>query len=80
MRIVCMLCFIPLPFHQIDIRSELVNPPETNKFGKAEIVNEHMHSQISHHMVDEHYINDICVIFFETRIDHGNMVNVMLGE
>ena len=60
---------------------ELVDPTATHGFGKLEIVNEidneHMHARISHHSVDEHYIDDMCGLFFETEIDCDNMVSAM---
>lgn len=59
---------------------ELVNPVTTDGFGEVEIVNEHMHGQISHRSVDEHYVDDMCGFFFEIEIDCGNMVNTMLDE
>ena len=63
---------------------ELVNPAATNGFGEAEIVNEieneHMHARISHHGVDELYVDDMCGLFFETWIDCDNMVSTMFDE
>ena len=51
---------------------KLVNPATTDGFGEVEIVNkienEHMHARISHHSVDENYIDDMCVLFFEIKI------------
>lgn len=61
-----------------------MNLEAVDKFGKdeifAEIFNEHMHARISHHRVDDHYVDDMCGLFFETRIDYGNMVSVMFDE
>lgn len=63
---------------------ELVNLAAIDEFGEVEIVNEignqHMHARISHHSVDEHYIDDMCGFFFEIGIDCGNMVNEMFDE
>ena len=46
------------------VRGELVNPTTTDGFGEVEIVNEidnkHMHARISHHSVDEHYVDYMC--------------------
>jgi len=48
------------------VRCELVQPTTIDGFGEVEIVNEHMHARISHHSVDEHYADDMCVFFYET--------------
>ena len=39
-----------------------------------------MHARISHHRVDEHYVDDMCGLFLETRIDYGNMVSTMFDD
>ena len=39
-----------------------------------------MHAKIYHHKVDENYVDEICGIFFETRIDCGNMESAMFDE
>jgi len=57
-----------------------VNLAIADEFGEVEIVNEHMHPQISHHRVDEPYVNDTYGIFFETWIDLGNMESAMFDE
>ena len=59
------------------MRCELVNPTTTYEFG---IVNEHMHAWITHHRVDEHYVDDMCGFIFEIGIDCGNMVSAMFDE
>jgi len=62
------------------VRCELVNPFVVDEFGEVRIVNQHLHAQISHHRVDEHYVDDMCGFFFETRIDCGNMVSTKFDE
>ena len=66
------------------VRCELANPIVADGFGEVEIVNEieneHMHARISHHSVDENYVDDVCGFFFERRIDCGNMVSTMFDE
>lgn len=47
---------------------------------KLKFVNEHMHTRISHHRVDENYVDDICGIFFETWTEFGNMESAMFDE
>jgi len=63
---------------------ESVNPGTADGFGEVEIVNEidneHMHARISHHSVDEHYVDDMFGLFFETWIDCGNMVSAMFEK
>jgi len=66
------------------VRCELVNPATIDGFCEVKIVieinNEYMHVRISHHSVDEHYVDDMCGFFFETRIDCDNTVNTMFDE
>ena len=66
------------------VRYGLENPIIADGFGEVEIVNEidneHMHARISHHSVDEHYVEDMCGLFFETRIDCANMISVTFYE
>jgi len=61
-----------------------VNPTTADGFGEVETLNEidieHMHAQIPHHSVDEHYVDDMCGFFIETKIDCGNIVNTMFDE
>lgn len=35
---------------------EIVNPATTDEYGEIEIINQHMHAQISHNRVDENYV------------------------
>jgi len=58
----------------------LVNPTVADEFGEVQFVNDHMHAQITHDRVDEHYVNDMCGFFFEIGIDCGNMVSVIFDE
>ena len=60
--------------------ASLMNQKENDEFGEVEIVNEHMHAQIYHHKVDENDVDEICGLFFETRIDRGNMESAMFDE
>jgi len=57
-----------------------VNPIVADEFGEVQFLNDHMHAQITYHRVDEQYVDDMCGLFFETRIDYGNMVSVILDE
>jgi len=63
---------------------ELVIPTVADGFGEVEIVNEinndNMHVQISHHIVDEHYVGVMCGFFFEIGICCGKMVSLMFDE
>jgi len=61
-----------------------MNLTTTNGFGEVEIVNEieneYMNARISHHSVDENYVDDMRGFFFETGIDCGNIVSAMFDE
>jgi len=64
---------------------ELVNLAVADGFGEVEIINQihnkYMHAQISHHSVDENYVDDMCALFFEAKNDYsGNMVSGMFDE
>jgi len=39
-----------------------------------------MHAQISHHRVDENYVDEMCGLFFEEKIQCGNMECSMFYE
>lgn len=49
------------------VRCALVNLEAADEFGKTEIVaeidNEDIHARISHHRVDDHYVDDVWFIF-----------------
>ena len=60
--------------------ASLMNPKTNDEFGEVEIINEHKHAQINDHRVDENYFDEICGLFFETRIDCGNMESAMFDE
>ena len=62
------------------VRCALVNPITVDEFGEVEIVNEHMHVEISHHKVDGNYVDQICGPFFEIRTDCGSMESAMFYE
>lgn len=62
------------------VRCVLMNPIVGDEFGQVEIVNERMHASISHHRVDENYVDDTCGLFFEMGIDYVNMENVVFAE
>lgn len=66
--------------NEYNVRCELVHPVATYGFNEVEIVNEHMHAQISHQRVDEHYVDVTYGFLSETGIDCGNMVNAMFDE
>lgn len=55
------------------VKCELVSWVVTNEFGEVEIVNEHMHASISHHTVEENYVNENYGLIFEIGIDRGHM-------
>jgi len=60
--------------------ASLMNPTTNDEFGEVENFNEHMHALIYNHKVDENYVDEICGLFFETRIDCGNMESAMFDE
>lgn len=51
-----------------------------NEFGEVESFNDHMHAQISHHRVDENYVDEICGLFFEIGTNCGNIRSAMFDE
>ena len=50
------------------VRYALVNPTVADEFGEVQFVNDHMHAQITHHRVDEHYVDDMCDFFLKQRL------------
>lgn len=60
--------------------ASLMNPTTNDEFGNVEIVNENMYAQISHHRVDENYVDEICGLFFEKRTNCGNMECAMFDK
>jgi len=56
------------------VNCEFLNSVIANDFGEFEIVNEHMHAWVSHHRVDENYVD---INFDEEQLTGDEWLHMM---